>query len=269
MARADQVTVTGPGGTRTSYAVRTGTDTVNPSYDSVFVPLPAAADGNNTETSVTITLTASRQPLANVMRIVAATADPPMIANGNDGATSSSTGPQAQSGKYADSQPTYQGYYAGKLTDGKVSPSGTWAFSGAMGWNTEGGPFTVTINLGKAQPIGSVHLITHADQGAGLNRPDNAAASDDLQRTAEPGHHRPELPARRHLRRRTRTSRLVTGGSSAYDTAGTITMPMYSVTGQYVTISGTCTGCCLFDEMEVLSPAWTASPPATATPSPP
>jgi hypothetical protein len=34
-------------------------------------------------------------------------------------------------------------------------------------------------------------------------------------------------------------------------------MPMSPVTGQYVTISGTCTGWCLFDEMEVLSPAGT------------
>ena len=34
-------------------------------------------------------------------------------------------------------------------------------------------------------------------------------------------------------------------------------MPMYSVTGQYVTISGTCTGWCLFDEMQILSPTGT------------
>ena len=172
------VSVTGPGGTRTSYAVRTGTETVNPAYQSVLVTLPAAANGNDAVTSATVTLTRqSGSPWPNVMRAVAGLDDPPMIANGNYGATSSSTGPQAQSGKYADSQPTYQGYYAGKLTDGKVSPSGTWAFSGAMGWNTESGPFTVTINLGKAQAIGSVNLITHADQAAGLNWPNNVAAA--------------------------------------------------------------------------------------------
>ena len=254
-----QVTVTGPGGTRSAYAVRTGTDTVNPSYDSVFVPLPAAADGNNTVTSVTITLSREAgSPWPNVMRIVAATADPPVIANGNYGATSSSTGPQAQSGTYADSQPTYQGSYAGKLTDGKVSPSGTWAFAGAMGWNSESGPFTVTINLGKAQPIGSVHLITHADQGAGLNWPNNAAAAAGA--TCAPqnqGITGQSCQPAGTSGAATLASHLVAGGSSASDTAGTITMPMYSVTGQYVTISGTCTGWCLFDEMQILSPTGT------------
>ena len=143
------VAVTGPGGARTAYAVRTGTDSVNPSYNSVFVPLPATASGNNTVTSATITVTRqSGSPWPNIMRVVATTADPPVIANGNEGATSSSTALTAQSGSYADSKPTYQGYYAGKLTDGQVSPSGTWNWSGDMGWNSESGPFTVTINLG-------------------------------------------------------------------------------------------------------------------------
>ena len=251
------VSVTGPGGTRTSYAVRTGTETVNPAYQSVLVTLPAAANGNDAVTSATVTLTRqSGSPWPNVMRAVAGLDDPPMIANGNYGATSSSTGPQAQSGKYADSQPTYQGYYAGKLTDGKVSPSGTWAFSGAMGWNTESGPFTVTINLGKAQAIGSVNLITHADQGAGLNWPNNVAAAAGV--TCAPqnqGITGQSCQPAGTSGAATLTSHLVAGGSSAYDTAGTITMPMYSVTGQYVTISGTCTGWCLFDEMQILSPA--------------
>ena len=181
-----------------------------------------------------------------------------MIANGNYGATSSSTGPQAQSGKYADSQPTYQGYYAGKLTDGKVSPSGTWAFAGAMGWNTESGPFTVTINLGKAQAIGSVHADHPRRPGrrAQLAQQRRRRGRRHL-RAAEPGHHRAKLPAAGTSGAATLTSHLVTGGSSAYDTAGTITMPMYSVTGQYVTISGTCTGWCLFDEMQILSPTGT------------
>ena len=266
-----QVTVTGPGGTRTAYAVRTGTDTVNPSYDSVFVPLPAAANGNNTVTSVTITLTREPgSPWPDVMRAVAATADPPVIANGNYGAASSSTGPQAQPGKYADSQPTSTGSYPGKLTDGQVSPSGTWAFAGAMGWNTESGPFTVTINLGKAQAIGSVTLITHADQGAGLNWPNNTAAA--AAATCAPqnqGITGQSCAPAGTSGAATLTSHLVAGGSSSSDTAGTITMPMYSVTGQYVTISGTCTGWCLFDEMQILAPPAPSSPPATATPSPP
>ena len=253
------VTVTGPGGTRTAYAVRAGTDTVNPYYDSVFVPLPAAASGNDAVTSATVTLTRQPgSPWPNVMRAVAGLYDPPMIANGNYGATSSSTGPQAQPGRYADSQPTYQGYHAGKLTDGKVSPSGTWAFSGAMGWNTESGPFTVTINLGKAQAIGSVALITHADQGAGLNWPSNAAAAAAAACAPQnQGITGQSCQPAGTSGAATLTSHLVAGGSSSYDTAGTITMPMYSVTGQYVTISGTCTGWCLFDEMEVLSPTGT------------
>ena len=45
----------------------------------------------------------------------------------------------------------------------------------------------------------------------------------------------------------------MTGGSSPSDTAGTITLPISSVTGQYVTISGVCTGWCLFDEMQILN----------------
>lgn len=251
------VTVTGPGGTRSSYAVRTGTDTVNPSYNSVFVPLPAAANGNNTVTSATVTVTRqSGSPWPNVMRAVAGLYDPPMIANGNYGATSSTTGPAAQSGQYADSQPTSTGYYAGKLTDGQVSPSGTWAWSGDMGWNSEGGPFSVTINLGSPQVIGSVNLITHFDQAAGVNWPNNVNASAGTncapQNTGIPGQ---SCAPAGTSGAATLTSHPVTGGSDASDTAGTISLPMYSVTGQYVTITGTCTGWCLFDEMQVLNPA--------------
>ena len=249
------VSVTGPGGTRTAYAVRTGTDTVNPSYNSVFVPLPAAANGNTMVTSATITVSRqSGSPWPNVMRVVAATADPPAIANGNAGATSSATGLTAQSGKYADSQPTYQGYYAGKLTDGKVSSSGTWGWSGDMGWNSESGPFSVTINLGQSAMIGSVNLITHADQMAGVNWPGNVSVS--VGSTCAPqntGISGQSCQPTGTSGQATLTSNLVTGGSDASDTAGTISLPMNSATGQYVTISGVCTGWCLFDEMQVLS----------------
>jgi hypothetical protein len=249
------VSVTGPGGTRTAYAVRTGTDTVNPSYNSVLVPLPAAANGNNTVTSATITVSRqSGSPWPNIMRVVAAIADPPAIANGNAGATSSATGLTAQSGKYADSQPTYQGYYAGRLTDGKVSPSGTWGWSGDMGWNSESGPFSVTINLGKSATIGSVKLITHADQMAGVNWPNNVSVS--VGSTCAPqntGISGQSCQPTGTSGQATLTSNLVTGGSDASDTAGTISLPMSSATGQYVTISGVCTGWCLFDEMQVLS----------------
>jgi hypothetical protein len=253
------VSVTGPGGTRTAYAVRTGTDTVNPSYNSVFVPLPAAAGGNNTVTSATITISRqSGSPWPNIMRVVAATDDPPMIANGNFGAASSATALSAQSGKYADSQPTYQGYYAGKLTNGQVSPSGTWGWSGDMGWNSESGPFSVTINLGKSATVGSVKLITHSDQGAGINWPSNVSASAGA--TCAPqneGITGQSCQPAGTSGQATLSSQLVIGGSSPNDTAGTITMPMSSVTGQYVTITGTCSYWCLFDEMQILSPTGT------------
>lgn len=252
------VAVTGPGGARSAYAVRTGTDSVNPSYNAVFVPLPAAASGNNTVTSATITLTRqSGSPWPTVMRVIAATADPPVIANGNEGATSSSTALTAQSGSYADSQPTYQGYYAGKLTDGQVSPSGTWNWSGVMGWNSESGPFTVTINLGKPAPVGSVKLITHSDQMAGINWPNDVSAAVGTscapQNTGIPGQ---SCQPAATSGQATLSSSPVTGGADASDTAGTITAPV-TANGQYVTISGVCNGWCLFDEMQVLNTSGT------------
>src|ERR1700761_1584539 len=266
------VSVTGPGGTRKAWAVRAGTDPVNPSYDSVYVPLPAAASGDDAVTSATITL--SRQdgsPWPDVLRVVGGQDDPPAVANGNSGATSSGSPRVAVSGAHADSQPTYTGYYAGKLTDGQVSPSGTWDWSGAMGWNSEGGPFSVTVNLGSAATIGSVVLVTHSDQMSGVDWPDDAgaaAASCPPQDTGITGQSCAPAgtsgPA-------TLASQPVTAGADSADTAGTITLPMYSVSGQYVTITGTCSGWCLFDEVEVLSPAGTVistGDPYTVTPMP-
>jgi hypothetical protein len=266
------VTVTGPGGTRKAYAVRTGSDSVNPSYNSVYVPLPAAASGDDTVTSATITL--SRQdgsPWPGVLRVVGGQDDPPMVANGDSGATSSAAPRVAVSGAYADSQPTYTGWYAGKLTDGQVSPSGTWDWSGVMGWNTESGPFSVTINLGSAAAIGSVVLRTHSDQMSGVNWPDDvsaAAASCPPQDTGITGE---SCGPAGTSGAATLTSRAVTGGADSADTSGTITMPMYSVSGRYLTITGTCSGWCLFDEMEVLNPAGTVistGDPYTVTPTP-
>ena len=267
------VTVTGPGGTRTAYTERTGTDSVNPSYNSVLVPLPAAASGDNTVTGATITLTRQAgSPWPDIMRIVAATADPPMIANGNAGATSSATALTAVSGKYADSQPTYRGYYPGKLTDGQVSPSGTWGWNGDMGWNAESGPFTVTINLGKPAAIGSVKLITHEDQRAGINWPNDVAAAVGTSCAPQnEGIVGQSCQPAGTSGQATLASHLVTGGSSPSDTAGTITLPISSVTGQYVTISGVCTGWCLFDEMQILNTNGTiisTGHPYTITPQP-
>jgi len=249
------VSVTGPGGTRTAYAMPAGTDSVNPSYNSVYVSLPAAANGNDAVTSATITVTRQAgSPWPNVMRLVAGVDDLPSIANGNSGATSSASQLTVTPGTHADSQPTYAGYYAGKLTDGQVSPTGTWNWSGAMGWNAESTPFTVTINLGKAAAIGSVNLITHADQTAGVNWPTNVSVSAGAncapQSTGISGEScQPAGTSGQAVL----TSRGVTGGGA--DTAGTISLAMNSVTGQYVTISGVCTGWCLFDEMQVLSPS--------------
>jgi Domain of unknown function (DUF4855) len=265
------VSVAGPGGTRRSYAVRAGTDTVNPSYNSVFVPLPAAS-GDNTVTSATITISRETgSPWPTVLRVVGGQYDPPMIANGNAGATSTAAPRVAQAGKYADSQPTNTGWYAGKLTDGQVSPSGTWGWSGVMGWNSEGGPFQVTINLGQSAAIGSVAVVTHADQMAGITWPNNVSAAAAAcppqytgitgQSCAPAGTSGPASLA----------SQVVSGGSDAGDTAGTITLPMASVSGQYVTVTGTCSGWCLFDEIKVLSPSGSVlsnGDPYTVVPTP-
>jgi hypothetical protein len=266
------VTVTGPGGTRKAYAVRAGSDSVNPAYNSVYVPLPAAASGDDAVTSATITL--SRQdgsPWPDVLRVVGGQDDPPMVANGNSGATSSGSPRVAVSGAHADSQPTYSGYYAGKLTDGQVSPSGTWDWSGVMGWNSEGGRFSVTINLGSAATIGSVVLLTHSDQMSGVDWPDDvsaAAASCPPQDTGITGQSCAPVGTSGQA---TLASQAVTGGADSADVSGTITLPMSSVTGQYVTITGTCSGWCLFDEMEVLNPAGTVistGDPYMVTPTP-
>ncbi|HXP57819.1 MAG TPA: DUF4855 domain-containing protein, partial [Streptosporangiaceae bacterium] len=266
------VSVTGPGGTRKAWAVRAGTDPVNPSYDSVYVPLPAAASGDDAVTSATITL--SRQdgsPWPDVLRVVGGQDDPPAVANGNSGATSSGSPRVAVSGAHADSQPTYTGYYAGKLTDGQVSPSGTWDWSGAMGWNSEGGPFSVTVNLGSAATIGSVVLVTHSDQMSGVDWPDDAGAAAASCPPQDSGITGQSCAPAGTSGPATLASQPVTAGADSADTAGTITLPMYSVSGQYVTITGTCSGWCLFDEVEVLSPAGTVistGDPYTVTPMP-
>gem|GEM_PF-5865951 len=266
------VSVTGPGGTRTAYAVRTGTDTINPAYNSVYVPLPAAANGNNTVTSATITLTRqSGSPWPNVLRVVGGVDDPPMIANANFGATSTSSR-TIQAGSYADSAATSSGYAAGKLTDGKVSSSGTWDWSGVMGWNLEDAPFSVTINLGKAQAVGSVQLVTHSDQLDGINWPNDVSVSVGAtcapQNTGIPGQ---SCQPGGTSGQATLTSHAVSGGLDAGDTAGTISLPLTSVTGQYVTVTGICSGWCMLDEVQVLNTAGTVISTAdtyTVTPVP-
>src|ERR1700760_4588977 len=266
------VSVTGPAGTRKAYTVRAGTDTVNPAYDSVLVPLPATGSGDDSVTGATITISReSGSPWPTVLRVVGGQDDPPMIANGNFGAISASAARVVQAGQYADSPSTWAGWGAGKLTDGQVSPSGTWNWSGVMGWNSESGPFQVTINLGQATAVGSVVLVTHADQTAGINWPDDvSAAAGDCppQYTGITG--QSCAPAGTSGQARL-SSQPVPAGADAVDTAGTITLPMSSVSGQYVTVTGTCSGWCLFDEIRVLSPGGSvlsAGDPYTVTPEP-
>jgi hypothetical protein len=271
------VSVTGPGGTRKAYAVRAGTDTVNPAYDSVLVPLPPANGSSDTAGSGSVssaTITISREsgsPWPTVLRVVGGQDDPPMTANGNFGATSTSPARVVQAGRYADARPTYAGWAAGKLTDGQVSPSGTWNWSGVMGWNAESGPFQVTINLGQATTVGSVVLVTHADQTAGINWPNDvsaAAAACPPQYTGITGQ---SCAPAGTSGQASLSSQPVSGGADAADTAGTITLPMSSVSGQYVTVTGTCSGWCLFDEIKVLGPGGSvlsAGAPYTVTPEP-
>ena len=126
-----------------------------------------------------------------------------------------------------------------------------------MGWNSESGPFTVTINLGKPVPVGSVKLITHSDQMAGINWPNDVSATVGTscapQNTGIPGQ---SCQPAATSGQATLSSSPVTGGADASDTAGTITAPV-TANGQYVTISGVCNGYCLFDEMQVLNTAGT------------
>ena len=245
------VSVTGPGGTRTSYATRSGSDTV---------------------TSAAITLSRETgSPWPTVLRVVGGQYDPPTIANGNSGATSTASPRVAQAGQYADSQPTNTGYYAGKLTDGQVSPSGTWDWSGVMGWNSEGGPFQVTINLGKAAAVGSVTLVTHQEQTAGINWPNNVSAAAAACPPQDTGITGQSCAPAGTSGPASLASQAVSGGADAGDTAGTITLPMSSVSGQYVTVTGTCSGWCLFDEITVLSPSGSVlstGAPYTVVPTP-
>jgi hypothetical protein len=266
------VTLTGPGGTRQAYAVRTGSDTVNPSYNSVYVPLPATASGDNSVTSATITISRqSGSPWPNVLRVVGGQYDPPTIANGNSGATSTASPRVAQAGQYSDSQPTNTGYYAGKLTDGQVSSSGTWDWSGVMGWNSEGGPFQVTIDLGQPAAIGSVALVTHEDQTAGINWPNNVSAAGAACPPQDTGITGQSCAPAGTSGQASLASQAVTGGADADDTAGTITLPMSSVSGQYVTVTGSCSGWCMLDEIKVLSPSGSVlstGDPYTVVPTP-
>lgn len=257
------------GGSGAAFAQRSGAGEML-GYDSLQVPLPITQDGDDAIVSVTVTM--SRQagsPWPYVQRLVAVQYALPVVASGTAGETSSA--PIAvQTGPHADSVPSSLGYAAGKLTDENISPTGAWNWDGAMGWNLFDGRFSVSIDLGSRYPIASVDVITHLDQSAAVNWPYGLAAdigSDCAPRdtgivgetcqsvgTAGP----PTL-----------TTRPVNG--SPLETAGTFSLPVADVSGQYVTISGAGTGWVLLDQIEVRDSSGdivSAGRPYTVTPTP-
>jgi hypothetical protein len=120
------VEVEGPSGIRTAFAQRLGSDSINPYYNSVFVPLPAPANGDMTATRLTITMTReSGSPWPTLQRLVAAQYEPVSIASANfeEPSTASRV---VQSGLYVDSADTHVGFAVGKLTDGAKSPTNSW-----------------------------------------------------------------------------------------------------------------------------------------------
>jgi hypothetical protein len=263
------VQVNGPGGTRTAFAQRGGTGEM-PGYDSLQVPLPVAENGNNTITSLTITMShQTGSPWPNVQRLVAAQYALPVVANGTAGEVSSASR-AVQTGPHADSVASNFGYAAGKLTDGAVSPTGTWNWDGSVGWNLFDGRFTVTIDLGSQHTIASVDLVTHLDQSAAVNWPYGLAA--DIGADCAPrdtGIAGETCAAVGTAGLTTLTTRPVNG--SPLETAGTISLPVADVAGRYVTVSGAGTGWVLLDEIEVKDNAGTvvsAGRPYTVTPTP-
>ncbi len=263
------VQVNGPGGTRTAFARRVGAGEV-PGYDSVQVPLPVARDGGDAITSLTVNLsrdTGSTWP--TVQRLVAVQYALNEVASGNEGEVSSATR-AVQTGPHADSAASNLGYAAGRLTDAATSPSGTWNWEGAVGWNLFDGRFTVTVDLGSPQTISSIDLVTHLDQSAAVNWPYGLAAlvgADCAPRdtgivgqtcTAVGAAGPPAL-----------TTRWVDG--SPLETAGTFSLPVAKATGRYMTIYGAGTGWVLLDEIEVKDATGAVvsnGRPYTVTPTP-
>ncbi len=249
------VSVTGPGGTRTSYADRGGSDTVNPAYNAVFVPLPAAASGTNTVTSATITLSRETgSPWPTVLRVVGGQYDPPTIATG----TAAPPAPPRRGWPRPASTPTPS--RPAPVMTRASSPTGRCprpapGLERGHGLELRGRPVPGHDQPGQAAAIGSVALVTHADQMAGINWPNDVSAAAAACPPQDTGITGQSCAPAGTSGPASLASPAVSGGSDADDTAGTITLPMSSVSGQYVTVTGTCSGWCLFDEIKVLSPS--------------
>jgi hypothetical protein len=174
--------------------------------------------------------------------------EPLTIANGNAGAPSTASR-TVQPGPYPDSAATSIGYAAGKLTDGRTSPNGTWSSSGSVGWNMEDGLFSVTIDLGRSYDIASVRVAAHANQRLGSNWPRQMGAM--VAAACAP---RASGIAGQSCRATGSSANAVfsahlEGGHG--DMYGTITLPFNASKGRYVTVSGICTGWCQLDEIDV------------------
>jgi hypothetical protein len=243
------VRVAGPGDTHTAFAQRTGAGEL-PGYDSLLVPLPVTTNGGSTTTKLTVTMShEDGSPWPDVLRLVAVQYTLPTVANGTAGETSTASR-TVQVGPHADSVASSLGYATGKLTDGIVSPSGTWNWDGSVGWNFFDGQFTVTIDLGAQFAISSVDLITHLDQSAAVNWSYEAAAGVGVDcAPRETGIVGQTCIAAGTSGQATLATRSVDG--SPLETAGTISLPVADMTGRYVTVTGAGTGWVLLDEIRV------------------
>jgi hypothetical protein len=240
------VQVNGLGGTHTVFGQRAGANDL-PGHHSVRVPLPVTITDVNS-----LTITMSREgdtPWPTVHRLVAARYEQPAIGNGAAGDTTSTVRP-VQRGPYADSAPTDRIYAAGKLTDGAVSPNGSWSWDGVVGWNFYDGRFSVSISLDQPRPITTVELVTHSDQAAGMNWPHQVAA--DIATECAPREN--GIPA--HTVQAVGTSGKATLSTkpvegSPSEKSGTMSLPVAAVTGRCVTVTGAASGWLLVDEVRV------------------
>lgn len=241
------VRVDGPGGSRSSYAQRAGEPGTEP-YQSLEVPLTLAPDGANTVSTLTITLSKeATSPWPNIQRVVAERYIVPLIASGAAEELSSSTY-QVQDGIYPDNAPTYQGFAKGKLTDGLVSPNGSWYWSGVMGWNQYDGAFAVTIDLQQVRDVGEVDLITHHDATAGIGWPTNVSALVGLH---SPARTRGITTISDQAVGTSGDAVLTTKAVTSTEDSGTISMKLNNVPGRFVTVTGTESGWFLLDEVQV------------------
>lgn len=235
----------------TSFAQRDGqSDRVG--YDSLTVPVPLPVDPGDAVAELSVSMTREpASPWPAVQRVVAVHGALPLVASGSAGELSTSP-TSVQTGTYADSAPTDLGFEPGKLTEGEVSPTGSWQWPGVVGWNFYDGRFSVTIDLGGEETISSVGITAHDDPVAGVGWPARvfAAVGEDCapQLTGIVGE---SCAAAGSSGAATLVSAPVAGSTS--QRSGTITLPLHDVKGRYVTVTGTGTGWVLLDRIEVIN----------------